>query len=547
MSDIDFRAVFETTPNPYLLLTPDFTIVAVTDAYLAATLTTREAILGRPLFDVFPDNPEDSAATGVNNLRASLERVLATRAPDPMAVQKYDVRRPDGTFAVKYWSPKNLPVLSASGEVRYIIHHVEEVTELVRAMKAGEELRGRTLAMEQEVVRRSEELAVANRELRAANAKLGDLDAAKTAFFSNISHEFRTPLTLLLGPVEDALASPHGLSGESLQMVRLNALRLLRLVNALLDFARLEGHRRGAYAPTDLARLTSELAAAFRSAIERAALELHVDCPPLPEPIYVDREAWEKIVLNLLSNALKFTWNGAITVALRWQDDHVELDVRDTGNGIAAAELPHLFERFHRVRGARARTHEGSGIGLALVHELVRLHGGSIRVTSVENEGTTFTVAIPRGAAHLPPEQLAAATDEGARTSQPFIEEATQWSQPTKPAAAPSGDGEGPTILVVDDNADLRRYIAGLLSPHHRVVTAIDGEAALAAARRHPPALILSDIMMPRLDGFGLLAAVRSDPALRAVPVILLSARAGEEATVEGLEGGADDYLAKPF
>jgi signal transduction histidine kinase/CheY-like chemotaxis protein len=396
-------------------------------------------------------------------------------------------------------------------------------------------------------------------EERQKSEALTELARAKIAFFSNVSHEFRTPLTLMLGPTEDALSSPgRSLSGEPLQMVHRNTLRLMKLVNALLDFSRIEsGRTQASYQPSDLAAMTTHLASAFRSAVERAGLAFEVECESLPEPIYVDHDMWEKIVLNLLSNALKFTFEGSIGVAVRWRGDHAELEVRDTGTGIPESELPHLFERFHQVHGARSRTHEGSGIGLALVHDLVQLHGGTVQVASRPSEGTTFTVSIPRGSAHLPHEHIVAkrSTAWKAKGATPFVEEALRWSGgSTLDAAGPSAATPTPNtvmarvrILVVDDNADLRDYIVNLLREHYAVETAADGLAALEVARLRKPTLVLSDVMMPRLDGFGLLRALRADPALRDVPVILLSARAGEESTIEGLEAGADDYLVKPF
>src|SRR6185503_19540130 len=237
-----------------------------------------------------------------------------------------------------------------------------------------------------------------------------EIDRAKTAFFSNVSHEFRTPLTLLLGPTEDALASPdQALRGEALESVHRNALRLLKLVNALLDFSRLEaGRMEAAYEPVDLRALTRDLASGFRSAVERAGLAFRLESDELAEPAYVDRGMWEKIVLNLLSNAFKFTFQGEISVTLRQRADHYELAVRDTGVGIPENERPHVFERFRRVEGVRARTHEGSGIGLALVQELARMHGGEASVTSAPGQGSTFSVSIPRGSAHLPAERIRA-------------------------------------------------------------------------------------------------------------------------------------------
>ncbi|MGE5046989.1 MAG: response regulator, partial [Deltaproteobacteria bacterium] len=387
---------------------------------------------------------------------------------------------------------------------------------------------------------------------------LAELDRAKTAFFSNVSHEFRTPLTLILGPVEDALRSASGsLSGEPLRALYRNSLRLLKLVNALLDFSRIEaGAATAVYQPTDAARLTLELAGAFRSAVERASLRLAIDCPDLPEPLFIDHDLWEKLVLNLLSNALKFTFQGGIRLSLAWVGRGAELTVEDTGTGIAEEELPRIFERFHRVAGARARTHEGSGIGLSLVQEIARLHGGTVGVESRPGQGATFRVFIPRGSDHLPREHVKAGQPGASSVTgaAPFVEEALRWlPREGEHARAPDGmetetaRAASERILVADDNADMREYVTRLLSERWQVRSVADGEAALAMARSEPPDLVLADVMMPGLDGFELLRALRSDAATRDVPVIMLSARAGEEARIEGIEAGADDYLVKPF
>ncbi len=561
----DIKLLFEESPDVLLVLLPDaprYTMVAATNARLRATHTTRDQTIGRGLFEVFPDNPDDPNATGASKLRASLERVLATREPDTMAVQKYDIRMPNGQFQSKYWSPKNLPVLSPQGEVLYILHRVEDVTELVQASEIGEALRDRTHAMEREVLKRSRELDEANTRLRDANAKLAELDSAKTAFFSNVSHEFRTPLTLMLGPLEDALAATaEPLAPQQVTRIRLahdNALRLLKLVNALLDFSRIEaGRMRASYAPLDLGVLTAELAAMFRSAVDEATVSLIIDCVRGCEPCWVDREMWEKIVSNLVSNAVKFTYEGRIEVRLFEQPSHLALEVSDTGVGIPEAELTRIFERFHRVAGVSGRTHEGTGIGLSLVRALVELHGGAVSVESKVGRGTTFRVTIPKGFAHLPPEDVSTrpAEDTTGRAALAHVVEAASWAG--RVAREPAGKrqpggAEGPSVsrshvLVVDDNADLREYISGLLAPGYEVSTAIDGQAALDSLRSRMPDLVLSDVMMPRLDGFGLVRAIRGDPRTAAVPIILLSARAGEDSSVEGLDTGADDYLVKPF
>jgi signal transduction histidine kinase len=564
---LDFRVLFESSPDVLLVLLPDaprYTMVAATEARLQATLATREATIGRGLFEMFPDNPDDPEATGTSNLRASLDRVLATRTADTMAVQKYDIRGPDGSFQAKYWSPKNIPVLSASGDILYVLHRVEDVTELVQASELGQVLRDRTQQMERDVITRSRELADANRSLRAANAKLGELDAAKTAFFSNVSHEFRTPLTLILGPVERAQSSAEGaLSGEDLEALHRNALRLLRLVNSLLDFSRIEsGGLAMSFAPTDLSTLTAGLAGAFQSLFQDAGLGLVVECPPLPEPVYVDATQWEKVMMNLISNAFKFTFEGEIAVRLNWRGDRVELTVRDTGTGIPADQLPRIFERFHRVEGARGRSFEGSGIGLSLVHELVRLHGGKVDVLSEVGKGTTFVVSIPAGTAHLPRERIVTSSPLAPRREAPasaHLVEAKHWMR-SKPSTIPPGPLLRPSeppraldsvpagrLLIADDNADMREYLERLLSPYWDIQLVPDGRAALAAALASPPDLVLSDVMMPEMDGVELLNALRADARTSTVPVILISARAGEDARLAGLETGADDYLVKPF
>jgi signal transduction histidine kinase/DNA-binding response OmpR family regulator len=335
--------------------------------------------------------------------------------------------------------------------------------------------------------------ADAYEEERRRVEALAELDRAKTAFFSNVSHEFRTPLTLMLGPLEDALS----------------------------------------------------------------------------EPVFIDREMWEKVILNLLSNAFKFTMEGQIGVSVHQAADghSAVVEVWDTGVGIPTEEMPRLFERFHRIEATRGRSFEGSGIGLALVHELVTLHGGAISARSIEGKGTTFTVTLPLGRAHLQSDKVVEEQAHAAAVvsrSHEFIEEALRWLPDGADREAASeisafglnaltvqggpGQGAGKRVLLADDNADMRSYVGRLLEAQgYQVVVAPDGELALELARQRKPELILTDVMMPKLDGFGLLRAVRADERLAEVPVIMLSARAGEEAKVEGLDAGADDYLIKPF
>ncbi|PLV53205.1 histidine kinase [Mycobacterium tuberculosis variant microti OV254] len=398
--------------------------------------------------------------------------------------------------------------------------------------------------------------------------ELAELDRAKTAFFSNISHEFRTPLTLILGPVDELRRRATEIDEQArqeLDLVHRNGLRLAKLVNTLLDFSRIEaGRMRARFEPVDVATVTADLASVFRSAIERAGLTFTVDCPPLDEPVYLDREMWEKVILNLLSNALKFTFDGSITVRVARDDTDAVVAVTDTGVGLPAAEMPHLFERFHRIENARARSTEGSGIGLALVKELVGLHGGTITADSQEGAGASFVIRMPFGAAHLPADEISAppATPPTPGViAEPYVQEALRWLPgdldaesatsftAMMTAVAPAGhQRDGTRVLVADDNADMREYLTHLLQTSgYQVSTVGDGQQALDAIRAEAPDLVISDVMMPRLDGLQLLAALRGEPRTAALPVLLLSARAGQEASVKGLLAGADDYLVKPF
>ncbi|WP_437692132.1 ATP-binding response regulator [Sorangium sp. So ce176] len=440
------------------------------------------------------------------------------------------------------------PVKDRQGDVVFMIAEGRDVTEQRR--------------LEREVARHRDELAT--------------LDRLKTEFVANVSHEFRTPLTLILGHVEDALSRPaRALAGEGLAAAQRSALRLLRLVNTLLDFSRIEAGRLDTWFElTDLAQLTEELAGSFRALVEAAGLALVVDCPPLPGPVYVDIAQWEKIVSNLLSNAFKFTLEGQIALSLRPHRDGVELSVRDTGAGIPADELPRIFERFHRVHGLRCRSIEGTGIGLSLVQELVKVHGGSLRASSEPGQGSTFTVSIPWGRAHLPPERVAAtgscATATATSSVRLHVIEPSRWparargdgahdgglpARAADPAAGARTGGEPEAcpregelrILVADDNADMREYLAHLLARRWSVEAVADGRSALASALARPPDLVVSDVMMPGLDGVSLLRELRADPRTSMIPVVLVSARAGEEAVVEAIEARADDYLVKPF
>jgi signal transduction histidine kinase/DNA-binding response OmpR family regulator len=579
---VNFARLLDAFPTPYMVLkanAPIFTIVAASDAYLSVTQTKREEIKSKPLFEVFPDNPKDNSATGVSDLHTSLNQVIQNGTQDMMGVQRYDVPVGDGSdkFIEKYWSVINTPVFNDKGVVEYIVHRAEDVTEFMLLQKKAEEKEDdqpHNWQLEAEVLRSSYEVKAANRNIKIANEelkirkkellqlneRLKEVDRAKTEFFSNISHEFRTPLTLMLGPIEEVLNDSSSSKSviRNIEVAHRNSVRLLKLVNTLLDFSRLEaGRLQAAFQPTDLAKLTKQLAFHFDSVIEKSGIKLLIRCETLPEPIYVDRDSYEKIVLNLISNAFKHTFKGEIEVNLKWRDNGAILTVRDTGIGIETDQLTKIFERFHRVANAKSRTYEGSGIGLSLVKELVELHHGIINVTSILNEGSVFSVYFPAGKEHLCAEQIGRANPLEVEEQQTlaYTQEAKSWlgndfvNNKSNHLVSTDKTSEQPRqkILLADDNIDMRNYICTLLDPYYDVTAVTNGLEALKVAKENKPDLILSDVMMPQMTGIELVNQLREDPTLQLIPTILLSARAGEEAKIEGLETGADDYLIKPF
>lgn len=538
---IGWGALRRALPDLYLILRaepPDFPIVDATDAYLAATLVRRDEVSGRGIFEIFPDDPGDSEADGVTRLRQSLCTVVATRQPDTMPVQRYPVRTADGGFTVRYWSPRNSPVFDDDGQLVAILHRVEDVTAFVLLEEETQRQSGEVVRMEREILARQRELGEANHHLRFANERLSAVDAAKTAFFANVSHEFRTPLTLILGLVGEDTAGGLGLDARV--GIERNARRLLHLVNRVLEFSRIgaDGFE-GAPEPTDLGVFTRDLVQSFEPLCQRAGLELRVETPP-PEPARsLDRLLWESIVLNLVGNGFKYTVHGRIEVRLRTEGERVVLEVQDTGPGISADEVARLFERFRRVPGIVGRSHEGTGLGLTLVKLAAERMGGQVTVVSEVGVGTTFRVEVraPRAATSEAPAPL--------RTFADYAEEGERWSAG---AGVPAPRGEGPeTILVADDNGDMRDHLARLLGAHWTVVLAADGAEALERVQTARPDLVVTDLSMPHVDGLELIRRLRSDPATATLPVIVLSARAGTDDVLSGIDTGADEYLVKPF
>ena len=566
-SSPDFRALFESAPGLYLVLTPDLKIVAVSDAYLQATMTQREEILGRHLFEVFPDNPDDPTASGVGNLNASLQNVLQNRMPDTMAVQKYDIRRPEsegGGFEERYWSPMNSPVFGPGGEIAYIIHRVEDVTEFIRLKqleleksKLTEELRTQTTQMETEIFLRAQEVQKANRKLEKANQELArlyektkELDQLKTDFFANISHELRTPLTLIVGPTEKLLASNEltGTLRHDLEVILRNARTLLGHVNDLLDLAKFEaGQMSMQYVETDLAGLVRLVASHFETVAETKNIGYNLD---IADAIHsqIDENKFQRVLLNLLSNALKFTpIGGSVRCSLKVDSerDRVILEVADSGPGIHLELREAAFERFRQLEGGANRRFGGTGLGLAIARDFVHLHGGTISIGDAPEGGALFTIEVPRLAPAGTELSIFLADEPGAREIWHRMVEELHVSTPSP--SATTGEAGRAIVLVVEDNSDMNRFVCESLVGEYQVDAAFNGKEGLQKALERKPDLILSDMMMPEMSGAELVRAIRALPELGATPVVLLTAKADEELRVTLLHEGAQDYIMKPF
>jgi adenylate cyclase len=392
---------------------------------------------------------------------------------------------------------------------------------------------------------------------------LEETDRLKTEFFANISHEFRTPITLTLGPLEGILTGRYGEASDTIrdqvQVMQRNQERLLGLVNQILDLAKLEagGMPLKASPMPDMNRYVEERVSQFRSTAEKLEIELRVSLDPRVRgaDLFIDRETFDKLLLNLMSNAHKFTKEGYVEVSTAIDGDSFCLTVTDTGVGIKADQLPHIFDRFRQADGGVSREFGGTGLGLAWVKEIAKLHGGDVTVHSQYGKGSSFRVSIPLGKAHLDPASVVEFTDEDLSTLSSsykvliLSEEGTDregvdhLNQKTEAAF----DKAKQTILYAEDNSDLRNYIRDLLSKDYNVFLAVDGRDGMEKAGKYKPDLVLTDHMMPQMSGRDLLHAIRGDPELCSIPVIFLTARAGSEARIESLDAGADDYIAKPF
>ena len=532
LPDAAFRSIFEAAPGRYLVLDPAWTIVAVTDAYLEATMTTREAILGRYVFDVFPDNPDDAEATGTGNLRDSLERVTRHRVPDTMAVQKYDVRRPEsdgGEFEVRYWSPLNSPVLDDAGSLQFIVHRVEDVTEFIRLKSIGHsdreasaELERVTSQMEAEIMQRSLELQEANRKLREASE-------AKSDFLSRMSHELRTPLNAVLGFAQllqlDELTSEQA---DSVSHIISSGAHLLGLIDEVLDIARIEsGQLRLSVEPVDLSTLMADAVMMIRPLASARAVTVDHECPEDTLFVSADRQRLTQVLLNLLANAVKYNRRGG-TVRLCGRPidaDRVCIEVVDTGLGIHGDDLDRLFTPFDRL-GAEQSDVEGTGLGLALTKYFVEAMGSDIHVESSVGGGSTFWFELPLTA--MP--AVTSVTAEGA------------------PPQAHQTEIAG-SVLYVEDNPANVKLVERILQrrPNVSLLVATDGREALELARAHRPDLVLLDLHLPDMTGEQVLRDLLSGAETHDLRVVALSADATDQQVERIRTMGASGYLTKPF
>jgi signal transduction histidine kinase/FixJ family two-component response regulator len=559
VSDPDFRLIFESVPGLYLVLDDDFTIVAVSGAYARATMTERDAIVGKGIFAAFPDNPENAGAEGVRNLRVSLERVRRDLVVDVMPVQRYDIARPDATgggFEERFWSPTNVPVLGPDGALAYIVHQVEDVTEQLRLQRSDAAQQREVLVHARAAARASRELKEVNAELAQVNSRLSDLDILKNQFFANVSHELRTPLTLILAPVERMLSElpvddPHR---RTLEVVDRNARMLLRQVNDLLDESKLEAGRMEVdYIELDVAEQVRQAAGFFES---RAA-DLEIDFQ-----VQAESEVWaeldaghlSRVLLNLLSNEFKVTPEGGVVRCgvRRGTDAHVVIEVADSGPGIPVELREAIFERFRQLDGGPDRKLAGTGLGLSIVRDIVDLMRGEIEVATAPEGGALFRITLPLAAPHGVPVRQPTTVDRGLWPT--AIELIGQGRNPTdghRPTGVP-GPTEGsdatirPLVLVVEDNPDLNELVCQTLASRYRVEAAFDGATGLAKALELRPRLVVCDVMMPELSGAGLVERLRAD-GTGSPPILVMSARADEGARVALLRAGGNDYLAKPF
>ncbi len=516
----DFQKLFQSLPGLYLILDPDLVIVAASDAYLNATMTQRDAIVGRRVFDVFPDNPDDPTTQGVASLMVSFDRVRRDLVTDTVAVQKFDIRRPEsqgGGFEVRYWSPVNTPVVGPDGKLIWIINRVEDVTDFVRLKEQDSrqkqlaaELKQRTTEMEVELFDRSQELQKLNRELLSANK-------AKSVFLANMSHELRTPLNAILGfselLLDDTSAGHFGAQARKqfLDQIHTSGAHLLGLINDILDLSKVEaGQMQLRLSTLSVADAVNEVAAVTEPLAAKKKIAIDLDVAAAGD-LVADAGKLRQMLLNLVSNAIKFTPDGGrVTIAGKRVSDFVEISVADTGVGIKESDRPLIFREFQQLDAGPGREQEGTGLGLALTRRLALLHGGDVRFESEVGRGSVFTLSIP-----LPAVDVKSVLDQ-----------------------------RRPLILVVEDNPIAARLVTHIVERGgFRTEVATTGSEALTKARELHPVAITLDILLPEIDGWEVLSRLKHDEATSSIPVVVLSLVDNPEL---GIALGALDYFVKP-
>jgi signal transduction histidine kinase/ActR/RegA family two-component response regulator len=541
----DYRALFESVPGLYLVLSPELVILDATNTYLAATLTRREQIIGRPLFEVFPDNPDDPAATGVNNLRASLQRVVSERVADAMAVQKYDIPLPPeqgGGFEQRYWSPFNAPVLGQNGELLYILHRVEDVSSLMRLKQEGdarhrvtEELLTRTEQMEQEIYLRAQQLQDANRKLRLANEELAQRDKLKSDFFANMSHELRTPLNAIIGMNQLLLGTElESRQREMVQTARSSGEFLLQIINDILDLSKIEsGHLELNHQPFDLrACLQESLGLVTTKAIEN---HIHLSSSVeagVPTVLVSDVSRLRQVLVNLLTNAVKFTRDGRVEVriaraGLRPDGRHeIQVAVSDTGIGIPRERLARLFSAYSQVDASVSQVYGGTGLGLSICKRLVEHLGGSLSVESEPGKGSTFYFSFlaPVAEVAMPP------VVSNDAPPQPKVDQALR-------------------ILLAEDNLVNQRVALLMLDGLGQKADVVgNGEEAVQAVQLQDYDVILMDVFMPEVDGLEATRRIRTLlPEERQPVIVAMTANAMVGDRERCLQAGMNAYISKPI
>lgn len=535
---LDYQLLFESIPGNYLVLAPDFTIVGASDAYLAVTLTQREQIIGRGLFEVFPDNPDDPTAEGVEKLSASLHRVLAFRRPDAMAIQKYDIPLPEaegGRFVERYWSPVNAPVFGPDGKIRYLIHRVEDVTTQWRLEQLGAEQARELERLNRALEQRALDLEASNTELQASQHDLlvakdaaEAANRAKSEFLSRMSHELRTPLNVILGFGQILQLDPMDPEQEEAVDHILKAGRhLLDLIDEILNISRIEsGRLQLSMEPVHLNEVITEVVELVRPLANQRGITLHAETADWQVCVHADRQRLKQVLLNLLSNGLKYnSEHGSLTVSCADHGQTIRLLVTDTGPGITREGQSRLFKPFDRL-GAEATEVEGTGLGLSLSKRLTEAMGGTIGVQSRVGHGSTFWVELPRAQVESAPAPLPA----------------VRIVRPTTKASRHK-------VLYIEDNlaniAVVERVFAR--RPHIELIPALQGQVGLDLAREHRPALIFLDLHLPDMPGFDVLQALKEHPATVAIPVVVASADATPAQISRLLAAGAANYLTKPL